>query len=88
MKDEKNLRFALSLLAFGCLSIAVYAAELKVPPTVQAGAGLSIPTEGSGSATLYVVGPGMAVKRKVQLGQDIQLSGDELKNAGTLCDFA
>jgi hypothetical protein len=77
-----NVRFALSLLMFGCLSIAVYAAELKVPATVQAGIGLSIPTEGSGATTLYVVGPGMAIKRKVQLGQDIQLSGDDLKNAG------
>ena len=77
-----NLRFALSLLVFGCLSIAANAAELKVPATVQAGAGLNIPTEGSGASTLYVVGPGMAIKRKVQLGQDIQLSGDDLKNAG------
>jgi hypothetical protein len=77
-----NVRFALSLLVWGCLSIAGCAAELKAPATVQAGAGLSIPTEGSGATTLYVVGPGMAIKRKVQLGQDIQLSGDELKNAG------
>ncbi len=77
-----NLRFALSLLVGGWLSVAVNAAELKVQATVQAGAGLSIPTEGSGATTLYVVGPGMAIKRKVQLGQDIQLSGDDLKNAG------
>ena len=67
---------------FACLSYAAHAAELKVPATVRAGAGLSIPTEGSGEATLYVVGPGTAIKRKVQLGQDIQLSGDDLKNAG------
>jgi hypothetical protein len=82
MKMKTNVRFALSLLVFGCLSIAANAAELKVPATVQAGAGLNIPTEGSGASTLYVVGPGMAIKRKVQLGQDIQLSGDDLKNAG------
>ena len=77
-----NLRFAMSLLVGGWLSVAVNAAELKVPATVQAGAGLSIPTEGNGATTLYVVGPGTAIKRKVQLGQDIQLSGDDLKNAG------
>jgi hypothetical protein len=29
-----------------------------------------------------VVGPGTAIKRKVQLGQDIQLTADDLKNAG------
>ncbi|MGB8885447.1 MAG: hypothetical protein WCC87_01925 [Candidatus Korobacteraceae bacterium] len=76
------MRFAIGLLAFGCLSFSSYAAELKVPATVQAGAGLSIPTDGSGTTTLYVVGPGTAIKRKVQLGQNIELSGDDLKNAG------
>ena len=77
-----NLRLALSLLTIACLSLAAHAAELKVPATVRAGAGLSIPTEGSGETTLYVVGPGTAIKRKVQLGQDIQLTGDDLQNAG------
>ena len=79
---RKNLRLALSLLTIACLSLAAHAAELKVPATVRAGAGLSIPTEGSGETTLYVVGPGTAIKRKVQLGQDIQLTGDDLQNAG------
>ncbi len=55
---------------------------------VTAGSGLSIPSSGSGSATLYVVGPGTAIKRTVQLGQDIQLSADELQNAGRLCGLA
>ncbi len=77
-----NLRLALGLLAIACLSFTAHAAELKVPATVRAGAGFSIPTEGSGETTLYVVGPGAAIKRKVQLGQDIQLNGDDLKNAG------
>jgi hypothetical protein len=31
---------------------------------------------------MYVSGPGTAIKRKVQLGQDITLSADDLKNAG------
>ncbi len=77
-----NLRLALALLTIACLSFAAHAAELKVPATVRAGAGLSIPTEGSGETTLYVVGPGTAINRKVQLGQDIQLTGDDLQNAG------
>ncbi len=70
------------LLLFVWLAPGAYAAELKVPASVAAGSGLSIATSGSGSTTLYVSGPGTAIKRKVQLGQDIQLSGDELKNAG------
>jgi hypothetical protein len=64
------------------LAIGATAAELKVPATVQAGAGLTIPSTGSGEGTLYVSGPGTAIKKKVQLGQEIQLTGDELKNAG------
>jgi hypothetical protein len=59
-----------------------HAGDLNVPATVAAGAGLSIPTSGSGDATLVVVGPGTAIKRKVQLGQSVQLTGEELQNAG------
>jgi len=71
-----------ALLLMCCFVIATHAAELKVPATVAAGSGLSIPTSGSGNATLYVAGPGTAIKRKVQLGQEIQLTADDLQNAG------
>jgi len=65
-----------------CLGLYGFSAELNVPATVVAGNGLSIPTSGSGDATLYLVGPGTAIKRKVQLGQPVQLSAEELQNAG------
>ncbi len=61
---------------------AAHASELNVPATVVAGSGLSISTSGSGNATLYVVGPGTAIKRKMKLGENIELSPEELKNAG------
>ena len=61
---------------------AMLASDLRVPATVAAGSGLSIATSGNGSATLYLVGPGTAVKKQVQLGQDVQLSSDDLENAG------
>lgn len=73
---------AIALLLMCCFAIATHAAEINVPAVVTAGSGLSIPSSGSGSATLYVIGPGTAIKRTVQLGQDIQLSADELQNAG------
>ena len=73
--------FAL-ILALAMFSTVAFAADLRVPATVAAGSGLSVPTSGSGSATLYLVGPGTAVKRQVQLGQDVQLSSGELQNAG------
>ncbi len=83
----KSLRFAI-LLVLACATVySVRAATLNVPATVVAGNGLAVPTSGSGEATLYVVGPGTAIKRKVQLGQDVQLSADELKNAGRYVIF-
>jgi len=64
------------------LGLYGFSSELNIPATIQAGAGLSIPTSGSGDATLYVVGPGAAIKRQVRLGGNVHLSGDELQNAG------
>jgi len=65
-----------------CIGLYGFAGELKMPATVTAGTGLSIPTSGSGEATLYLVGPGTAIKRKVQLGRSVRLSADDLANAG------
>ena len=83
----KSLRFAIFLLLACSLPCGVQAADLKVPATVTAGSGLAVPTSGSGEATLYVVGPGTAIKKKVKLGQDFQLTADELKNAGRYMIF-
>ena len=73
---------AAALFVVCCLGLYGFSGELNVPATVQAGAGLSIPTSGSGSETLYVVGPGTGIKREVQLGSAVQLSSDDLQNAG------
>jgi hypothetical protein len=83
----KSLRLTIFLLLASTVPYAAQAADLKVPATVTAGNGLSIPTSGSGEASLYVVGPGTAIKKKVQLGQDVQLTADELKNAGRYMVF-
>jgi hypothetical protein len=74
--------FAMFLCLVCCLGMLAKAAELPVPATVTAGTGLSIPTSDGGSATLYLVGPGTAIKREVQLGQNVQFSAEELQNAG------
>jgi hypothetical protein len=73
-----------ALLCAGVLffGLHAHAADLKLPSHVVAGNGAAISASGSGDATLYVAGPGTAIKRKVQLGQDITLSADELKNSG------
>jgi len=65
-----------------CLGLYGFAGELNVPAAVTAGNSLSIPTSGSGEATLYLVGPGTAIKRKVELGANVELSANDLENAG------
>ena len=56
--------------------------NLNPPKSVQAGAAFSIETSGSGSATLYIVGLGDAIRRTVQLGQPVSFAAGDLENAG------
>jgi hypothetical protein len=58
------------------------AADMQVPQTVVAGNPMTIPTTGSGSATLYLIGPGNVAKRDVKLGEAIELKPEELRIAG------
>jgi hypothetical protein len=68
--------FALVTLAFA-QDVNVHAPEAPV-----AGNPATIGTDGSGSATLYLVGPSNAVKRDIELGKSISLSAKELPSAG------
>src|SRR5258708_29199257 len=56
--------------------------ELRLPQNPVAGQPVAIGTSGSGSATLYLVGPGQVVKHEVRLGSDAQIKGEELRSAG------
>lgn len=58
------------------------AQDLQLPAQVSAGSGFTISAPGSGSATLYLLGPVSAVKRQVQLGQDIHIQPKEVLHAG------
>ncbi len=79
----KTLGLALLLVAVCWFAAyAAHASELKLPERVEAGAGLSIPSSGSGEATLYVIGPAGAVKRTVRLGGEIRVAPEELQDAG------
>ena len=74
----------LPLLTVGLLLPQSHAqgAALPLPPTLVAGAELSIPTTGSGKAKLYIVGPGQAVERDVDLGQPAVIAAGSLYKAG------
>ncbi len=65
------------LLAQLCL-----AQELRAPATAMAGTSISLSTAGSGSATLYLVGPSSALKKTVQLGEDVTIPAESVRSAG------
>ncbi len=72
------------LLVVTCLFAAWAArgAELQVPERVPAGAGLTIGTSGSGDVTFYLIGPTRVLKRKVRLGESIQVAPEDVQSAG------
>jgi hypothetical protein len=75
-----NRQTLVAVLLLSC-SVA-WAQELKLPQTAVAGEGVTIGTTGSGSATLYITGPGTALKRELTRGDTVSLTGDEIAYAG------
>jgi hypothetical protein len=77
----KIFSFAVVLIA-----LAAYACSqepvLKAPGTVSSGQSVKIGTQGHGSATFYLVGPNRVVKRKISLGEEIEIEAEDLKTAG------
>jgi hypothetical protein len=57
-------------------------AELHIPGSVTAGNEATIGTAGNGKATFYLIGPGVADKYQVDLGQPIHLARQQLQEAG------
>jgi hypothetical protein len=73
------------LLGFMALSVSLALGQtspLRFPEKVEAGTAFSVPTTGSGTATVYIVGPGDVARRKVQLGESLTFGPDDLHNAG------
>jgi hypothetical protein len=75
-----------SRLAWAVLAIALAypagAQEVGVRGSTVAGADTTISTTGSGKADFYLIGPGVASKSEVALGENIHLAGDQLQYAG------
>jgi hypothetical protein len=76
----RNCLTAMALLSI--LSGWAGADDLRVPATVEAGKGFSIPAEGSGQATFYLLGPDHVVKRSVTLGSDVTIQSSDVRAAG------
>jgi hypothetical protein len=70
-----------------CLLGVTSAQEIRAPQSVIAGEDASVSTMGSGKATFYLFGPGVSRKTDVDLGQQVQLNGSDLRNAGEYFAF-
>ncbi len=73
---------ALVVLACWFAAEAAHGATVNVPDHVAAGEGVTIHTQGSGDATLYLFGPNSALKKAVKLGSDVNLKPEEVLDAG------
>jgi len=69
-------------LAVAVVPLMAQTSAMQIPKTVSAGSSFSIGTTGSGDATLYIVGPGGAFKRKVQLGNQVEFGPSDITTAG------
>jgi hypothetical protein len=74
----KNLKTLFIILALASSA----GAQITVPQRATAGEQTTLATSGSGNATLYLTGPGTAIKREVKLGESVTLSADDLAYAG------
>ncbi len=73
------------LIGWGMLAAPFAVAQggsLTLPRTVEAGSAFSVPSSGSGKATLYIVGLGQVLKRDVEMGQAISFPLGTLYSAG------
>jgi len=73
----------MSALCVAICAAVCAAQDIRVPDSATAGAEATISAGGSGKATFYLVGPGVANKSDVALGEPIQLHANDLRNSGT-----
>jgi hypothetical protein len=65
-----------------CIAGVSLAQDLHVPTSAVAGNEATIATTGSGNATFYLLGPGVSRKNDLNLGADIHIPPQDLRNAG------
>jgi len=70
------------LAACSLVPARAQAAEIRLPESAVAGQPMTIGTSGAGEATLDLVGPAEVIQRKVRLGGEVQIQGEELRTAG------
>lgn len=78
----KRLFFLVLIACVGLPAVFAQESGLTVPKSVQAGSAFAISSSGGGSGTLYIVGPGEVLRKRVQLGETVQIHPGILTHAG------
>jgi hypothetical protein len=60
---------------------------LRLPERVEVGTPFSIPTSGSGNASLYIVSPEGVMRRDVRRGEPVSFAAEDIHNAGRYAAF-
>jgi hypothetical protein len=76
----RRIEFWLAMIVMA--SVSAGAQQLRAPSRAVAGTGFAIATSGSGSGMFYLLGPSSAMKKKVQLGSQVQVDESEVRSAG------
>ena len=69
-------------MSLAALGAGAPVTSVNFPAKVETGHSFSVPTSGSGPATLYIIGPGGTFARKLQLGETLPFGSDDLHSAG------
>jgi hypothetical protein len=77
-----RMRLILAALLGFLLANRCFGQEMTPPQQATAGNPISIPVNGSGSATFYLFGPGSAVKQDIHLGSAVDVRGEDVAAAG------
>jgi hypothetical protein len=82
MKMRRLLQICVVVtIAVSCVGACV-AQDFRVPDSATAGEETAISTSGGGKGTFYLLGPGVARKNDVTLGEEIKLSSQDTRTAG------
>ena len=83
-RNRKRIHWGIGIsVAFALVTLTLAQDEsLRPPASAIAGNPAAIGTDGSGSATLYLLGPSVTIKRNIELGQSVSLSAKELQTSG------
>lgn len=80
-----TMRLTFAAAVLGCLAMLPAMAQdagFTVTKSVEAGTSFSVSSSGSGSGTLYIVGPDQVLKKQVTLGETLQMPAGAMVNAG------